>query len=83
LGVFAGDSSHIATGHVLVGVLGHLLFEQLVRRVLSYHGGHDGDVLLGVSSCLSKEVRLEIKDLSRAKYGPDGLVEGASGHSSK
>jgi hypothetical protein len=44
------SSSHVATSHVLVGVFGHLLFEQLVCRILSYHGGHDGYVLLGMLS---------------------------------
>jgi hypothetical protein len=70
-GFASKNSSYIATSNILVGVLVHLLFEQLVRRVLSYHGRHDGDVVMG---CLFVGERLEIRDLSRAKYGPDGLI---------
>jgi len=34
--------TYLATVDFLVGVFGHLLLEQLVGRVFSYHGRHDG-----------------------------------------
>jgi hypothetical protein len=36
--------TYVATVDFFVGVFGHLLLEQLVGRVFSYHGRHDGCV---------------------------------------
>jgi hypothetical protein len=36
--------TYIATRDILCGIFAHLLLEQLVCRVLSYHGRHDGCV---------------------------------------
>jgi hypothetical protein len=63
--VFSVCKTYIATVDFLVGVFGHLLLEQLVRRVLSYHGRHDGYVIIVVvmgKLSIVAETRARAKD---------------------
>jgi hypothetical protein len=57
--------TYVATVDFLVGVFGHLLLEQLVGRVFSYHGRHDGCVS-GVVLVMGRLV-LVAGDISKAK----------------